>query len=225
MTDYASESWFLTVYGRVQARDALKDFDDFYQTHLPRLLTLGFYGWARRYYSKPDAEGVRGHIAVYEFNGEENIAGNLGAMSDATPSLVVPEVERWSNLAGLSDSMVSIFDQTSGPWFSVAVMEADTAIAVSYAGAAVGKEAEFEQLFAAPTNPESLGAGCVSLLRFRRHDHEALVHPPASDHLSVALFEGEPPADPLLGVPSELHAEGGLTQTFYPMSKHWRLPL
>jgi hypothetical protein len=223
MTDYASESWFLTVYGRVQPGDALKDFDDFYQTHLPRLLTLGFYGWARRYYSTPDADGVRGHIAVYEFKGEENIRGNLGPMSNATPALVVPEVERWSNLAGLSDSMVSIFDQTTGPWFSEVLMESDAAIAVSFAAPAAGREAEFQQLLAAPTDPGSLGAGCVSLLRFHRHDHEALVHPPASDYLSVALFEDDPPADPLLGVPTELQADGGLTQTFYPMSKHWRL--
>jgi hypothetical protein len=223
MTDYPSESWFLTVYGRVQPGDTLTDFDDFYQTHLPRLLTLGFYGWARRYYSTPDADGARGHIAVYEFNGEENIRGNLGPMSDATPALVVPEVERWSHLAGLSDSMVSIFDQTSGPWFSKVFMESDAAIAVSYAAPAAGREDEFQQQLAVPTEPESLGAGCVALLRFHRHDHEALVHPPASDYLSVALFNGDPPADPLLGVPRDLHGDGGLTQTFYPMSKHWRL--
>jgi hypothetical protein len=200
-----------------------KALDAFYQTHIPRLLALDCYEWGRRYYSRPDDEETPvAHLAVYEFVGEENIVGNLGAPSDSMPELVKKEVASWAELSDVTDVAVSIFDQRAGPHFPGPMMSLDTPIGVAYAAAAENRKDELEQFFNQPANPTSLGAGYLSLLRFRRHEHPAFAHPPASNYISVAHVDDERPAASSLGVPPELLEAQSVREVMHPVAKHWK---
>jgi hypothetical protein len=175
---YAHDRWLLTVFGRVERGDPYDRFDAFYRTHIPRLLTLDYYTWGRRYYSRPaDGRTPMAHLAVYEFLGEQNIAGNLGVPSDATPELVKGELAAWATLNGVSDVAVSIFDQIAGPHFPGPMMSVDDPMIVSYIAPAEGRRPEVEKYFSQSPEPNSIGSDHEGLMRFRRHEHPALAHP------------------------------------------------
>lgn len=191
MTEPA-ETWFLTVFARVERGATWWEFEDFYETHLPRLCSTPAYTWARRYYTRPDdAAETYGHFAVYEFVGREHIPAYLGPQGADTPPLVAPELERFARLQGVSDVSVIMFDQVGGRPFAE-LMDGDAAIDVSWSTEPT-RETD---------DPE--------VMRFSKFEHPDLGHHPGTDRYMTVAPRGHDPA-----------GEVSFREELFPISKHW----
>jgi hypothetical protein len=187
------ESWFLTVFARIETGPEWEKFDGFYQTHLPRLCSTPPYPWARRYYSRPPAGATAmAHFAIYGFVGRENLEPYLGPHGENTPALIAPELDGFAALRGVSDVSVITFDQTSGPDFNH-LMDIEEPLTVLW------------------SQTPTTGSADPGSMRFEKFDDPALAHHPGTDrYMSVApLGRG----DSLEGTSQCEH--------LYPIAKHW----
>ncbi len=162
MTD-ESAALLLAVSADVEAEHE-GGFNEWYYSHVPRLLRVPGYCWGRRYKSV-----IREHsyLALYEISSRKWLAELLGPDTGKRPEIVNSEFALWNNLQSLSAVSVNVYEQIYGISFSARLMDRDHFI-----------------LLIACASPEEVGTGfpdssCVSEMRFQ------LMGDPCLEHLAM----------------------------------------
>jgi hypothetical protein len=192
----------LAVWVRVESGEPFAELDAYYQTHIPRLCSLPPYHWGRRYFARP-TQPVGGagtaHLAIYGFGGQEHIPVYLGGLSDETPRLVRPELERWADLTGLTDPNIALLEQVGGPDFQE-LMSLDNDVVAEWSDDDTSRIPEqFEQS-----------------MSFTRLSHPVLAQLPGARRLSIALVPEDAGAEVRESLIADQHIE-----YLAPIAKHW----
>lgn len=156
------------------APDQERAFNDWYATHVPRLLDVEGYRWGRRY------RGVVGDIryfALYEIAGREWLPRLLGQDEAQRPAIVNSEFAAWGQLSGLSETAIRVYEQIYGPPFSPLLMDRDYLLSLVTSDTRPDVEDEFNEWYSNSHVPNLLKVpGYISGMRFRVVDDPALAH-------------------------------------------------
>lgn len=161
-------------------------FNEWAHTHLPRLLQVEGYRWARRYRG---AFGPTGYLAMYEIADRSYLPSLVGPDTEKRPALVNSEFAAWNDLKGLSDISISVWEQIYGLPFTPTLMDRDYPLSLVTSDCRPDVEDAFNDWYSNSHVPNLLKVpGYISGMRFRR------VADPILEHLGegpryLALYE------------------------------------
>ena len=181
----SSGALLLTVQANV-APEHERAFNEWYHTHVPRLLEVPGYRWGRRYVG---VVGSVRYLAIYEIADRSWLPRLLGPDRSVRPEIVNSEFANWEKLSGLSDTAINVYEQIYGLPFTPTLMDRDYLLSMVTAGCRPEVEQEFNDWYSNSHVPNLLKVpGYISGMRFR------LVEDPALEHLQMrprylALYE------------------------------------
>ncbi|MBT6277722.1 MAG: hypothetical protein HOI95_26750 [Chromatiales bacterium] len=164
-------------------------FNGWYYHHVPKLLELPGFRWARRYVN---VVGDTKYLALYAIDHVDHLAALYAADVALRDPKAVAEREKFDSLVGLSDVRSNVYEQISGSHLLNPFLRAERPLsAVMMDCVDATREREFNEWYDHSHVPNLTRInGYVSGARFRLLDHPLLVGQcPGPKYLAVYELE------------------------------------
>ncbi|MFT5390896.1 MAG: hypothetical protein ACI8PT_001086 [Gammaproteobacteria bacterium] len=164
-------------------------FNAWYYHHMPKLLEIPGFEWARRYVN---VVGPTKYLALYKIRDATYLDSLLGPDTARRDARANREREKFDALLGLSDVRSNVYEQLSGSHFSNPFLCDDRPLSVVMADCVVPeKEQEFNAWYDHSHVPNLVQIpGYHAGARFRVLEHDALAWRPQGPKY-LALYELE----------------------------------
>jgi hypothetical protein len=153
-------------------------FNEYYYTHIPRLLKVRGYLWGQRYLA---LHGDRRYVALYQIESADYFDKLLGPDNSKRHPITLSDWKGWDALP-IRDSRINVYEQTFGTPLRAPLLSSDRPLVLEMVDVAADKEREWNQRYISSRMPNLLKVkGLVMGGLFQLVEHPAL-----------ARFEGKP---------------------------------
>ena len=154
------------------ARENLKPFTTWYNSHLPNLLRIPGYQWAQRYVS---LDGGTRFTALYGIRSADDLPSLLQFGGPGLHPIAASEYSVFSTLLGMSDHVSNVYEQITGAHLRNPLLQSDRPLSIVTADVDPAHEEEWDRWYTESHLPGVLNVpGYAIGARFRSLEHPAL---------------------------------------------------